>query len=166
MINKIIFTIFLTLIISSALFSQTTKEKKVKRLSLGSFQIIAKDTSLTVEVLTISKTKGIEIITLKNGEKKRFKKRTIYLINCSSDDNQGRTIISIASKLKGHPKIKIGKKYKLFLIPYFEEDCIPGDGNEVIYIDKIIIPNVRVLGINVYKTPNLKGLFYIPAENQ
>lgn len=74
MINKIIFTIFLTLIISSALFSQTTKEKKVKRLSLGSFQIIAKDTSLTVEVLSISKTKGIEIITLKNGKKKALRK--------------------------------------------------------------------------------------------
>jgi hypothetical protein len=162
MLKKIVLITVLILFIVSSLSSQTTIFKKVKRLPKDSLRLIAKDTTMIVEILTITKIKGTEINLKKNGLKIKRKKKNVYILKCASDDNQSRIIISLSSKIKGYSKVKVGKKYKLFLIPYFEEDCMPGDGYEVINIDNLIIPNIRVLGINLYLTPNLKGLFYLP----
>lgn len=166
MIKKTILSFFLIIFSIYSLYSQTPKQGKVKRFPHGNYNLkfIAKDTTLVVEVLTITKTKGIEIILNKNGVVEKKKKKVAYLIKCASSDNICRTIVSLSSKINGYSKIKVGEKYKLFLIPYFEEDCMPGDGFEVIKVNNVIISNVWVLGINVYTTPNLIDLFYIPSE--
>lgn len=165
MFKKIILSLMLILLIFNSLFSQNEKQKKVKRL----FQekniphIIAKDTILYIKILKIKKIKGVETIEYNNGIKK--KKRIAYIMQGSSEDNQGRTIISLSSTNNGNSKVKIGVKYKFYLIPYFYEDCFPGDGYEIIYINNVVITDVRVLGINIYTTPNLKGLYYVPLED-
>ncbi len=160
--KKIVLIIVFIINIAISLFSQNTNFKKAKRLTYknSNFQLVAKDTTLLIEIIKITKTNGIEIIKKKNRIVK--KKKNVYIVQCSSEDNIGRTIISLSSDLKGLSKIKIGEKYKLFLIPYFDEDCMPGDGLETINIDNIVISNVRIQGVNVYFSPNLSGLYYKP----
>jgi len=82
---------------------------------------------------------------------------------CNEKDSVWYAVVSLKGKTKKATKIKVGKSYKMSLIPYFKEYIFP---------DPAICFRVNIGGNtipvksegwagNVYTTPNLKGLYYI-----
>jgi RHS repeat-associated protein len=64
-------------------------------------------------------------------------------------------------KQKKHQKIRIGKKYQLTLNPYFVHNCFVDGSVRGVYINGINI-GVSTLYGNIYTSPNINGLYYIP----
>ena len=67
--------------------------------------------------------------------------------------------------------IKKGKKYKMKLIPYFNFYVsdntgvnFPREYTYMLYIDGYKVQGANILHWQLYTTPNLKGLYYIPIK--
>lgn len=115
----------------------------------------------------------------------RLIKRPIYLIDieCVKEDSIKNItymrIISISNKKinKQDKKIKIGQTYKLYLVSYFAKDCCKTIMDDKVvdvvmshsFLNCFIINNIWVvnfaLSYNLYKTPNLHGLYYTQADS-
>ena len=97
-----------------------------------------------------------------------LKKRKVYVITLQCISNPQvvypRMLLSIDKKIKGAKKIKVGGEYELLLCSYFAHDVIYVNHiNDHLYIDNVSILFFNTGGkINLYTTPNLKGLYYIP----
>lgn len=76
-------------------------------------------------------------------------------------------IITIAksNKMYGLEEIEVGKEYPLSLFPFYNHSyTMAYTRNEPIYLDGCVIwINRRKLDSNIYLSPNIEDVFYIPA---
>jgi len=76
-------------------------------------------------------------------------------------------IITIAksNKMYGLEEIEVGKEYPLSLFPFYNHSyTMAYTRNEPIYLDGYVIwINHRKLDSNIYLSPNIEDVFYIPA---
>lgn len=76
-------------------------------------------------------------------------------------------IITIAksNKMYGLEEIEVGKEYPLSLFPFYNHSyTMAYTRNEPIYLDGYVIwINRRKLDSNIYLSPNIEDVFYIPA---
>ncbi len=117
------------------------------------------DFTLT-DVIEIPITNCYEIVN------RKIKKIKVYKLKFI--DNQGALyyIISIDKKIENGLKLTIGNTYELLLLPYFGKDLSSITEGELksLLIDNVWITQVYVNNVNIYTSPNLKGLYYIPPE--
>ena len=168
--NISIFLIFSC--VSLSVFSQSDIITKAKRSTLNDDGIIAKDSIAKVfEVYNIEriKKKWIDKIITHNSVK-RTKLPDVYLIefiNTSSTIDYIYPVISLSYNGKKGLKITKGKNYSMLLIAYFDKDYFPNIGlKENIYLDEVQIKFIGINGLNLYTTPNLEGLYYIPPKDE
>lgn len=97
------------------------------------------------------------------------KQKKAYIIRVYNKiENHRHIIVSLKEKdkEKRRKKIKEGKEYKMHLDKYFEKDRIIELGRALIVEiegEEIIVRHNLWTG-NIYTTPNLKGLYYIPCK--
>ncbi|MDR1793402.1 MAG: hypothetical protein LBR36_08215 [Bacteroidales bacterium] len=110
---------------------------------------------------------------------KHLTKKTIYCIDIGrQNDNKLYRIISIKEECdKNYSQIRVGEQLKMTIYSFFSEDIsmIKKD-SEIINIvpslafqqcflfENIWVVSFPFLYLNIFETPNLKGLYYIPPK--
>jgi hypothetical protein len=117
--------------------------------------------------------------TVKIYDKK--KQKNVYIVRASDTFRRGYGYVILSKKKKNNKleKLEIGKEYKLYLVPYLDLDMYDDyekEDNNIIYLrsDPHCIFYINVEGSivrfdsdgdnNIYGSPNLQGLYYIPCD--
>lgn len=127
------------------------------------FQIICINECLSFYNIKNDTTKRKLLVT------KIEKTKKAYIIEVVDiETNYLYTIVSLRVKniqKNKFIKIKEGQKYCFITKSYLKNDYIPNIGLYIpVSIENITI-YVKNTGINIFTTPNLKGLYYIPPDS-
>lgn len=117
--------------------------------------------------------KVVEIQKLKNayqivGKKIKHKRAYRIIMICTSnlEDKRYYAVLSTDTNKRKLEKIKEGKEYNLLLLSYFASDHVWGDRCANILLNDVAILLAPMFGVlNVYTSPNLKGLYYNDSES-
>lgn len=93
----------------------------------------------------------------------------VYEIIVKNDSNSYEIVSLKTDEKKDLNIVKKGKKYRMKLIPYFnfydsEDTGFPRERTYMLYIDGYKIQGANILHWQLYTTPNLKGLYYLPIK--
>jgi hypothetical protein len=131
----------------------------------GKYRTINPNDTNTINKYSL--TEDFRIISIK--QHKGF-----YTIMIDSDSSIGHSFLSMSTfqivslkgkKIKGHEEIKIGQRYKLTINPALvpsPKNVIPSHVIVYVFTKGMWIPVEST--INIYTTPNLDGLYYIPLQ--
>jgi hypothetical protein len=127
------------------------KEGYVKKIDIkkGIYRITVKIDSLTINTNFYDTTDNV------------------FYNNCFLDSFYVEIFTIKEEKVKGQKKIKEGQSYLFTIMPYFVYDCSFGCSNMIreVFISGIPLA-LATYRINVYTSPNLKGLYYIDTISQ
>lgn len=97
---------------------------------------------------------------------KRTKRIKVYRLRFVDDKETYYDVFSIDNKTESRTKLIIGEKYKLLLLSYFGKDIKPMVEGKYVFllIDDVWISQVYMDNINIYTSPCINDLYYIPLE--
>lgn len=167
--------------ITGEIWSNTTNSTHIKDRDNDKMIPISIDSSF-VWCKIINITKKTDNYSIRGN---RLITRPIYLIDieCIKNDSTKNIsymrIISISDKKnnKQDKRINIGQTYKFYLVSYFKKDCCKTIMNDKVvdvvkshyFSDCFILNNIWVVNFdlyyNLYKTPNLQGLYYTLSDS-
>lgn len=124
------------------------------------FQIICINECLSFYNIKNDTTKRKLLVT------KIEKTKKAYIIHVQ--DSVCYVMVSLINKdnkkYKDNIILKEGMEYYFLVTPYFEHNYISPDISFKVVIDGVEL-YVQMRGENVFTTPNLKGLYYIPPDS-
>lgn len=145
-----------------------TKYNKVGKVLTTNPNIKILDSTTSARDSIYGTFKVVEIQKLKNayqivGKKIKHKRAYRIILICTSnlEDKRYYAVLSTDTNKRKLEKIKEGKEYNLLLLSYFASDHVWGDRCANILLNDVAILLAPMFGVlNVYTSPNLKGLYY------